>query len=132
MPFLIAPLSVLFYAPYVAFKFTNVDIISLKYDVQDGMTNATHIVSTYFNHQVNSRLRIRVICNIGIKILYLLANLITFLVLNSLLNHEYISYGSKWVSWTRLDNSKAFDYLGMRDLPKPGKVKFSYCFQDVS
>lgn len=132
MPFLIAPLSVLFYAPYVAFIFTNNDIISLKYDVQDGRKNATHIVSMYFNHQVNSRLRIRVICNIGIKILYLSANLITFLVLNSLLNHEYISYGSKWVSWTRLDNSKAFDYLGMRDLPKPGKVKFSYCFQDVS
>lgn len=131
MPFLIAPLSVLFYAPYVAFIFTNNDIISLKYDVQDGMMDATRIVSAYFNHQVNSRLRIRVICNIGIKILYLLANLITFLVLNSLLNHEYISYGSKWVSWTRLDNSKAFDYLGMRDLPKPGKVKFSYCFQDV-
>ena len=132
MPFLIATLSVLFYAPYVAFKFTNVDIISLKNDVQARMTNATHIVSTYFNHQVNSRLRIRVICNIGIKILYLIAYLITFLVLNSLLNHEYISYGSKWVSWTRLDNSKAFDYLGMRDLPKPGKVKFSYCFQNVS
>ena len=131
MPFLIAPLSVLFYAPYVAFIFTNDDIMSLKYDVKDGTMDATRIVSTYFNHQVNSRLRIRVICNIGIKILYLLANLITFLVLNSLLNHEYISYGSKWVSWTRLDNSKAFDYLGMRDLPKPGKVKFSYCFQDV-
>lgn len=132
MPFLIAPLSILFYAPYVAFKFANADIFSLKNDVQDRSINAAEIVNFYFNHQINSKLRMRFISNILIKMLYLAAYLITFLVLNSLLNNEYISYGSKWVSWTRLDNSIAFDYLGMRDLPKPGRVSFSYCFQNVS
>ena len=132
MPFLIAPLSILFYAPYVAFKFANADIFSLKYHLEDRSIDAAQIVNFYFNHQINSKLRMRVISNILIKVLYLVAHLITFLVLNCLLNNEYISYGSKWVSWTRLDNSIAFDYLGMRDLPKPGRVSFSYCFENVS
>lgn len=63
---------------------------------------------------------LRVIFNILIKILYLVANLVALLGMDSLLNGQYVGFGSKWVAWTRLNNTMSYDYMGMRDHPKPG------------
>jgi len=73
---------------------------------------------------------IRVWMNILVKILYFAANIICFLGLNNILNDEYIEYGTKWSKWSVLDNHLAFDYMGMRDFPKPGNhllPPFGYC-----
>ena len=62
----------------------------------------------------------RIVFNILIKILYLVANLVCFLGLDRLLNGEYLGYGNKWIQWSNLDNAVQYDYMGMRDHPKPG------------
>ena len=46
------------------------------------------------------------------------------------LNGDYIWYGIKWLQWSQLDNSAAYDYMGARETPKPGNVllpPFGYC-----
>ena len=124
MPFLVAALSILFYAPYIAFRTANNDLISLKNTIKSDEPEAEKIAKSYFNHRVNPQrtMYLRLVSNILIKILYLVANLVAFLGLDNLLNNEYISYGKKWVDWSKLNNSMAFDYLGMRDFPKPGEL----------
>lgn len=124
MPFLIAALSILFYIPYIAFRSANSDLISLKNTVKGDDPDAEKIAKHYFDHKTNPQRNniLRVIFNILIKVLYIVANLVCLLGLDSILNGEYLSYGSKWVSWSQLDNSLAYDYMGMRDHPKPGKL----------
>ena len=123
MPFLIAALAVLYYAPYVVFRINNQDLVSLKDNIKKEKPDAGKIVNSYFNNRVNPQKRsyLRIALNILIKIWYFLANIIALFWLDSLLNNEYVSYGTKWVNWSKLNNSIQFDYLGMRDFPKPGK-----------
>ena len=123
MPFLIAALSVLYYAPYIMFRINNKDLISLKNMIKRNQLDARNIVNSYFNLRVNPQRRsyLRVMFNILIKLGYLLANLLALFWLDSLLDKEYVSYGIKWVNWTRLNNSIQSDYVGMRDFPKPGE-----------
>ena len=123
MPFLIAALAVLYYAPYVVFKINNQDLVSLKDSIKKENPDAGKIVNSYFNNRVNPQKRsyLRIALNILIKIWYFLSNIIALFWLDSLLNSDYVSYGTKWVNWSKLNNSIQFDYLGMRDFPKPGK-----------
>ena len=123
MPFLIAALAVLYYAPYVVFKINNQDLVSLKDSIKKENPDAGKIVNSYFNNRVNPQKRsyLRIALNILIKIWYFLSNIIALFWLDSLLNNDYVSYGTKWVNWSKLNNSIQFDYLGMRDFPKPGK-----------
>ena len=123
MPFLIAALAVLYYAPYVVFRINNQDLVSLKDSIKKDKPDTGKIVNSYFNNRVNPQETsyLRITINILIKIWYFLANIIALLSLDSLLNNEYVSYGTKWVNWSKLNNSIQFDYLGMRDFPKPGK-----------
>ena len=123
MPFLIAALAVLYYAPYVVFKINNQDLVSLKDSIKKENPDAGKIVNSYFNNRVNPQKRsyLRIALDILIKIWYFLANIIALFWLDSLLNNDYVSYGTKWVNWSKLNNSIQFDYLGMRDFPKPGK-----------
>lgn len=80
------------------------------------------IVTAYLTNQKARRfLNIRVYLNIVVKLLYLGSNLVTLLVLNNVLNEEFLDYGRQWIDWSRLDNSMAFDYMGMRNFPKPGE-----------
>ena len=132
MPFLVAALSILFYAPYIAFRTANNDLISLKNTIKSDEPEAEKIAKSYFNHRVNPQrtMYLRIVFNILIKILFLVANLVAFLGLDNLLNDGYISYGNKWVGWSKLNNSMAFDYLGMKDFLKPGNLllpPFGYC-----
>ena len=123
MPFLIAALAVLYYAPYVVFKINNQDLVSLKDSIKKENPDAGKIVNSYFNNRVNPQKisYLRIALNILIKIWYFLSNIIALFWLDSLLNNDYVSYGTKWVNWSKLNNSIQFDYLGMRDFPKPGK-----------
>lgn len=66
----------------------------------------------------------RILGNVLVKVLYLIANVVTLTGLDRLLNKEYINYGNAWLQWTRLHNTIQYDYLGMRDHPKPGTSLF--------
>lgn len=68
----------------------------------------------------------RILGNVLVKVLYLIANVVTLTGLDRLLNKEYMNYGNAWLQWTRLHNTIQYDYLGMRDHPKPGTSNFLF------
>ena len=51
-PFYMGAIALLYYLPYVVFKFVNGDIIQLKKKVKESEPNVPQICSNYFNHQV--------------------------------------------------------------------------------
>ena len=121
-PFLVASFAILFYVPYIFFRTANADLISLKNNIKEGEPDAESIAKHYFSKTTNPQRNnmLRIVFNILIKILYLVANLVCFLGLDRLLNGEYLGYGNKWIQWSNLDNAVQYDYMGMRDHPKPG------------
>jgi len=126
MVFLLAAFALLYYAPYAVFLLVNQDIVSLKGSVeadQDG-SNADSIVNSYFNHSVNSqtKMRLRLIGNLIVKILYIVVNVVGFVVTDSLLLGGFRNYGNEWLAWSYLSNSEAYDYMGERSYPKPGNA----------
>merc|ERR1712151_993832 len=92
MPFLIATFAMLYYLPYLIFKVVNTDLVSLKNDIKLGTATADGLVNSYFNEQINSRrrMRYRVGMMVAIRFLYLLANLVVLLSLNSILLGNYL------------------------------------------
>jgi len=131
-PFLIASLSVLFYLPYILFRTVNNDLIVLKDTVKGDDPDAEKIAKHFFNSKANPTRNNtgRVLGNVLVKVLYLIANVLSLVGLDKLMNGEYMSYGSAWLSWARLHNTIQYDYMGMRDHPKPGNLllpPFGYC-----
>lgn len=136
MPFFVAALAILYYLPYIAFRTLNKDKQSLKDDMKKDDKCAKSIVENHFRNYAPARpnesrqMTVRVVLNIIIKILYILSNVVALLALNNVLNDEFITYGSKFIQWTRLNNTVQYDYMGMRDHPKPGNQllpPFGYC-----
>jgi len=58
-------------------------------------------VQNYFNHSINSvpKMRMRILMNVIIKLLYVLVNVVSFFVLNNSLDTTFLSYGVSWMSW---------------------------------
>lgn len=132
MPFYIGALAILYYIPYVLHIYGNSDMISLKGTLKSGKAEGDKIVDAYFNHRTNPvrQLRTRVMFNYFIKLLYIIANLVAFFCTDRLLLGKFRSYGVRWVRWSKLENSIAYDYMGTRDFPKPGHEllpPFGYC-----
>ena len=50
--------------------------------------------------------------NVMIKILYIVVNIAAFLIINGTLNGRFTSYGSDWITWAKLENALAYDYMG--------------------
>ena len=89
--------------------------------------DADAIVDNYFNYKINSetRMKARVLGNIGVKILYIIGNVVAFVIVNEMLNGDYRTYGLTWMTWSKLPNSMAYDYMGKHSpiFPKPqGKI----------
>ena len=73
---------------------------------------------------------IRPVLNVVVKGLYVCGHLISFILLDNVLNGEYIEYGIRWFQWSKMKNSVMHDYMGMREFPKPGNrllPPFGYC-----
>ena len=122
-PFYVASMGFLFYLPYIVFRYINTDLISLKGSITAVQVDIDSVIKNYFNYQINPplRMRLRIIANIGIKICYLVVNIVAFVVTDSLLNGDFRRYGSEWIAWSRLSNEKAYDYTRSRHLIKPGE-----------
>lgn len=130
MTFVMAILAMFYYLPYAIFRLVNQDIASLKGTLKD--STADVIVNTYFNYKVNtiSKLRIRILGNLGVKIIYIVVNVAAFIILDGLLNGVFRSYGPAWMNWSKLNNTMAYDYMGKRNYPKPGNEllpTFGFC-----
>jgi len=132
MVFLVAIMAGLYYLPYLIFKMSNSDLISLRDNVKaDGVT-AESIKNGYFNRSHNplNKMRLRVLATLGVKILYIIVNVVAFIFLDAILNGNYRTFGSDWVAWSRLGNALSFDYMGARETPKPANVllpSFAMC-----
>jgi len=77
-------------------------------------------VQNYFNHSINSvpKMRMRILMNVIIKLLYVLVNVVSFFVLNNSLDTTFLSYGVSWMSWTRLNSTAQLEFES-RDSPTP-------------
>jgi len=84
-------------------------------------------VKNYFNYKINSesRMRGRIVGNFVVKILYIIANVAAFLIVDGILNGDYRTYGLTWMSWSKLPNSMAYDYMG--NVRKPFYMQKFHC-----
>ena len=123
-PFYVAAIGFLFYFPYIIFWYINTDLVSLKSTIKSVEVDIDSIVINYFNYQISSPLRMRltILANIGVKISYVLVNIIAFHVTDILLNGDFRRYGFKWIAWMKKTNEKAYDYTQSRHQPKPGEM----------
>ena len=123
-PFYVAAIGFLFYSPYILFRYINTDLISLKSTVNAVEVDIESVVKNYFNYQINPplRMRLRIIANIGVKIIYLVVNIIAFFVTDCLLNGDFRRYGSEWIAWSKRSNERAYDYTQSRHRIKPGDI----------
>jgi len=125
MPFFIASLSLLYYLPYLAFSFTNSDLVNLKDYLESGNSTADDLLKGFFDQKKNKKkkMRYRVLTLLLIKFLYLFVNCIALLACNELLHGKFVSYGSDYLSWTELDHNRAHEHnLRERQSPKPGNA----------
>ena len=124
LPFYIGTISLLYYIPYIFYMIVNTDIISLKKAIDVSPCDADGLVKNYFNYKINSvfRLRLRVVLNVGVKILYMVSNLFAFYFTDYLLLGNYLSYGIEYLKWSKLNSSKAHEFTNTRTYPKPGKI----------
>lgn len=116
MPFYIAILALFYYVPYMIFKTVNTDMKSLKETLKNEDISAQDLMDNYFSYSVNpkKRLRMRVIVNIFIKILYLVVNVFALLATDRILDGNFLAFGAKWVEWSKLPSNIAHDH-SMRD-----------------
>jgi hypothetical protein len=121
MVFVLAVLTGLYYLPYTVFCFVNKDMCSLKASVADNASAET-IVENFFASNSKWKMRLRVLAIVLVKVLYLVVALLAFNAIDSVLLHEFSSYGRDWYNWASLDNHIAYDYIGQRSSPKPGNI----------
>ena len=128
MPFVIAALGLMFYLPYMIFRLFNNDLVNLREQVKSDEPDAEKIVKRYFRSKRKSLITtlMRLLMNVSVKILYLVANVVAFVGLDNILNKEFRTYGKSWIDWSKTNNTIQYDYMGRRDFPKPGKEIFLY------
>ena len=76
--------------------------------------NPDAIVKNYFNYRINPRnkLRARAFGQILIKALYLIINIMVFVVTDVILDGNYRRYGLLWIAWYKQPNEIMYDYVG--------------------
>ena len=107
-------------------KTINHDLINLREQIKKEEPDIEDIVKHYFKERKSKRSRpyfltIRQFMNVFVKSAYIIVNLVALFGTDSLLEGEFYYYGRKWVSWSKHNNTIAYDYMGARDFPKPGK-----------
>ena len=131
-PFYVASIGLLYYFPYIIFRFVNTDLISLRTSIKALNVDVDGLVRNYFNYQINPpiRMNLRLIGNMGIKLGYLCVNVIAFAATDSLINNDFKNYGSRWLRWSNGTNQESYDYTASRGSYKPGEVllpTFGFC-----
>ena len=104
-------------------KTINNDLIKLREEIKkdNKKIKIDEIVKHYFEKRKSSNcLTVRQIINICVKVSYIIVNFVAFFGTDRILDGEFYGYGGRWVSWTKHNNSMAYDYMGARDFPKPG------------
>jgi len=114
-------LTALYYLPYLLFKFVNQDMQDLKVLTKGKKADEVDygkLVDKFFKGRGN-RSMWRILLNIVVKILYVAANVVGLLVMDSALNGAFLGYGANWLKWTELSREKMYEYTS-QEHPKPG------------
>ncbi|XP_066915800.1 innexin shaking-B-like [Clytia hemisphaerica] len=126
LPLYILVLAVLYYLPYVVYKAVNTDMIALVNSV-DGANNkdVEKIANNYFNYQINSKLKMRIIvwANVAVKVLFILTNITGFLLTDKMMDGKFRTYGTDSMAHnTNLPNrnSTDFSYIDQYVIARPG------------
>jgi len=125
MPFFVASLALLFYVPYLAFTFTNADLVLLKDYLKAGNVDSDDLLKKFFDQKKNRRkkMRYRVFSLLLVKLMYLSVNVVALLACHVLLHHKFLTYGRDYLQWTDLDHNLAHEHnLRERHSPKPGNA----------
>jgi len=132
-PFFLAFLALLYYAPYFLFHIANGDIKDLKGEIKKVDADIQSIVVTYFDVDDPGhvkRLKMNIVLNVFIKIAYVIANILVFVLCDNTLNGDFISYGTKWIQWTDLSGHD--NYVDTRPFIDAGdKLLPTFGFCDV-
>ncbi|XP_057309797.1 innexin inx3-like [Hydractinia symbiolongicarpus] len=122
-PYYIVLLGVFFYIPYLIYLKVNEDMFSLEKAVSEADPNTDDIMHSYFVDKINTatRQKLKIILNLIVKILYLCANVLTFVFTDGVLNNDFRKYGSQWMKWTSLSNYDQYNYIGLRQFFKAGE-----------
>jgi len=135
MPFYVAGLAVLYFLPYMLYTKNNTDLASLRDTIKSDKSSeekVSDITDHYFSDKETDmrNFRIRAMMNLIVKLLYFGVGCLAFIGTDQLLNGDFIPYGGKWMEWSSLNNTNMYNYMGLRDNPKPGNVllpPFGYC-----
>jgi len=121
-PFYVATIGLLYYLPYLFFRYVNTDLISLKDNIK-GDVDIEGVVQNYFSHEINpvGKMRMRLVANVFVKLFYIIVNVIAFTGTDSLINGDFRSYGREWLKWGKHENSIEFDYTASRSKFKPAE-----------
>ncbi|XP_066928294.1 innexin inx2-like [Clytia hemisphaerica] len=121
MPYCIFVMAFLFYLPYILFRYTITDIVSLRQNLKSPEINADDYICYYFDHRNNSitKQRIRIFFSYAVKILYIIVNMTIFYILDWSTNYRFKSYGNDWFEFSRLDDAMKHDF-DWRSEPTPG------------
>ena len=103
-PIGVAALAFLYYLPYLLFCIVNADIIALKDMIKKKKTDEIKydsLIAKYFtpNRKTASFANARILLNVVVKILYVVANVVSMIVIDLSLNGEFIGYGADWAKW---------------------------------
>jgi len=94
-PFFVGSLALLYYIPYLVYRFVDKDIISLREIISRGKYTKESILSSHFDHHINpkSEMRVRLAGAFLVKILYVGVNLFAFNFVDVSLNGRFTHYG---------------------------------------
>jgi len=123
-PFYVATIALLYYLPYLFFRYVNTDLISLKDNIKGvEQVDIDGVVQNYFNHEINpvGKMRMRLVANVFVKLFYIIVNVIAFTGTDSLINGDFKAYGREWLNWGKHENSIEFDYTATRHKFKPAE-----------
>jgi len=71
----------------------------------------------------------RILINIVVKVMYVAANVVGLLTIDSALNGAFLGYGANWLKWTDLPREKMYEYT-TQEHPKAGNLllpSFALC-----
>jgi len=130
-PFFLAALSLFYYLPYFLFTFANRDLKDLKGEIKKVQPDIEVIVKTYFdvNDEVaKKQQKVRILLNVVMKCVYILANVLVFVLCNGTLNGDFAKFGMKWLKWAEIPDRN--NYVAKRSFIDAGELllpTFGYC-----
>ena len=125
LPYYMAALTIPYLLPYIVFVKCNHDLVRLREIITEPNADVNEIVQNFFKYRMLSkaRMRLRVLLNIFVKLLYIAANSTVIISTNYLLNGDFLTYGIEWVKWSQLGNALSHNHnMKQRVTPKPGNI----------